>query len=124
MTLQNQARIFEFFDENIEAAKQKRLELLADNRNDEADFENIRGNIFGIFKTIFSVAVKNAEGDFNAIHKFFCLKVEDIPSNWKISYSKAKEHGDIETMQIEKIKLDTLEEIKAAFERIWGENNE
>ena len=38
-----------------------------------------------------------------------------------LDYDKAKAHGDIEQMQIENIKLETIQEIKLKFSEIWEE---
>ena len=53
--------------------------------------------------------------------RFFQQKTEQIPANWVTAYNKAKENGNAEQMQIESIKLDTIQEIKQKFSEIWGE---
>ena len=95
--------------------------MLAEERGDEADFEKVKANIYDIFRTIFSVAVKAGRGDAEAVKRFFILKIEQIPSNWVSAYNKARQHDDAVKMQIEQIKLDTAREIKETFEMIWEE---
>lgn len=108
-----------YFDKQISLCKQCNKNLLTDERMDEANFEKVKANVYDIFRTIFSVAVKNSKGDFEAIKRFFILKIEQIPSNWVIAYNTAKQHDDTVKMQIEQIKLDTVSEIKQMFITIW-----
>lgn len=110
-----------YFDKQISLCKQCNKNLLTDERMDEANFEKVKANVYDIFCTIFSVAVKNSKGDFEAIKRFFILKIEQIPSNWVIAYNTAKQHDDTVKMQIEQIKLDTVSEIKQMFITIWEE---
>lgn len=119
--LQKIEKLSDYFGESMEASAQKRAALLADERSDEADFEKIRENVYGIFKDVFSAAVKTSAGNPAAICEIFRLKTEQIPANWKASYAQAKENEDVEKMQIESIKLETLEAVRSSFERIWGE---
>ncbi len=51
-----------------------------------------------------------------ALRDFFLQKMEQIPENWKLSFEKAKEHGDAKKMHIEGIKLETAQEIRNIFE--------
>ncbi len=110
-----------YFDKQISLCKQCNKNLLTDERMDEANFEKVKANVYDIFRTIFSVAVKNSKGDFEAIKRFFILKIEQIPSNWVIAYNTAKQHDDTVKMQIEQIKLDTVSEIRQMFITIWEE---
>ena len=66
-----------------------------------------------------AAAVKAGKNDDQAVRAFFYRKAEQIPSNWKASYEKAKAHKNIETMEIERIKLETIGEIKEIFAKIW-----
>lgn len=109
-----------WLDKQIAACGKRQEELLADDCADESNFEKIKANIYDIFRTIFSVALRNGNGDADAVNRFFLVKMEEIPSNWRLSYDKAKQHDDVHKMQTEEIKLDTVREIRAAFERIWG----
>ena len=93
--------------------------MLADDRGDEAVFEKVRANVYDIFRTILSVAVKTCDGVEEAVRRFFLQRAEQIPSGWAASYEKAKQHDDPVKMQIEQIKLDTVGEIKEYFVRVW-----
>lgn len=111
-----------YFEEQIALCNLRGKELLADERTDEATFEKIKANIYDIFHTVFSVAVKNCREDPRQIRLFFVTRIENIPSDWETAYEKAKEHHNAVQMQIEQIKLDTVCKIKENFDRIWEEN--
>ncbi len=108
-----------YFESKMKACAGSSKRLLGDDRTDEGTFEKIKGNIYEIFQTVLSAAVKNSKEDAGAVRDFFEAKLEEIPQNWKLSYEKAKAHGDVEKMQIETIKLDTAREIKGEFTKIW-----
>ena len=109
------------FEQEIAACGQREQELLADDRADEAVFEKIRANVYDIFRTILSVAVKTCKGEEEAVRRFFLQRAEQIPAGWAASYEKAKEHNDPVKMQIEQIKLNAIGEIKQAFADVWEE---
>ena len=115
-----QETMFSYFDERITACDRQKEWLLNDERADEAVFEAIRSNVYGIFKAMLTAAIKRSGSeDAEAIKRFFLLKIEEIPVSWKESYRKAEQYGDAEKMQIETIKLETVGEIEATFQRIW-----
>lgn len=103
----------------IAACEKRREKLLADERSDESDFEKIKANIYDIFRSVYNVALKTSNGDADAAERFFLLKAEEIPANWKTAYDRAKQHDDVQKMLTERLKLETMQDIKAAFERIW-----
>ena len=120
--MNEQQRKFEsYLDEQIASCKQHSKQLAEDDRMDEANFEKVRANIYEIFKTILSVAERVCGNDNLAKRRFFLQKAEQIPTSWLTSYEKAKKNGDVEKMHIEKIKLDTIREIKDMCEQIWEE---
>lgn len=122
MKEQTQNAVFAYFNDEIVACQRRQKELLADNRADEAIFMKIRANVFDIFKTILSVAIRTVRsGSSTEIKKFFLQKTEQIPENWKSAYARAAEHGDIEKMHYESIKLEVIAEIRETFETIWGD---
>ncbi len=113
------SKLNSYFDKEISLCKHRSETLLADDRADEADHEKIKANVYDIFCTILSVAVKTGKGDSEAVRHFFLLKIQQIPSNWAASYEQAKLHDDMVKMQIEQIKLDTINNIKEMFTVIW-----
>lgn len=110
-----------YFEEQIALCQQCSRSLMDDDRADEAVLEKIRANVYDIFRTILAVAVKNGGGDAETVRKFFLQRAEGIPANWAASYEKARQQDDGVRMRIEQIKLDTIDEIKAAFARVWEE---
>lgn len=110
-----------YFDRQIALCEQCNQELLADDRADEAAFEKIKANVYDIFRTVLSAAVKSHGDDAEAVKRFFLLRIEQIPSNWAAACRKAMEHDDAVKMQIEQIKLDTVSEIRKTFETVWEE---
>ena len=120
--MENQMQVFaKWLEEEIAACTQQQQFLTADDRKDEAVFEKIKSNVYDIFRTILSVAVKTQNGNADAVKHFFLTKAEQIPANWAKAYQTAKEHGDVERMQLEQIKLETIEQIKAKFLAVWEE---
>ncbi len=105
-------------DERMEDCKQRGARFRADGRVDEGVFENIRMNIYEIFQTLFLAAEKNSGGNKLALQKDFLQKLDRVPENWRLSYEKAKEHGDVKKMHIEGIKLETAQEVREIFEEV------
>ena len=96
-----------YFDRQLQCCQQEKAAMILDGREDEAVFAQIRGNVFGIFKTIW---------ELNRGEDFFLQKLEAIPNQWRISYEKAKLHNDVAAMTVEQIKLDTAQQIRLALE--------
>lgn len=120
--MNEQQQKFELYlDEQIAACKQRIKLLTEDDRMDEGNFEKVRANVYEIFKTILSVAERVCIKDALAKRRFFLQKAEQIPTSWKTSYENAKQHGDVQKMHIEGIKLDTVQEIKDMCMQIWEE---
>lgn len=119
MIEQKVSRLNSYFDGQIALCGQRSKELLADERMDEATFEKVKANVYDIFRTILSVAVKTCKADPGAVQRFFIQKAEQISSSWVAAYDKAKQHSDVVKMQIEQIKLDTIHEIRENFAKIW-----
>ena len=121
--MNEQQRKFEsYLDEQTAACKQRGKLLTADDRMDEGNDEKVRANIYEIFKTILSVADRVCGMDDLAKRRYFLQKAEQIPTSWMTSYEKAKQHGDVEKMHIESLKLDTIREIKNMCMQIWEES--
>ena len=109
-----------YFEEQIALCARRREALLSDDRSDEANFEKIRANVFDIFRTILSVAVKTGKTE-KAVGRFFLLRAEQIPASWKFSLDTAIRHGNAVKVQIESIKLAAMDEIRKTFLEIWEE---
>ena len=100
--------------------RQRSLSLAADSRGDEAGFEKIRANVFGIFAAVLETARK-VHGDGDASAAFFGQKLRDIPGAWRVSLAAAREKGDRENALVEKLKLESVSEIEKAFAAAKGE---
>ncbi|MBR2718846.1 MAG: hypothetical protein IKB78_06105 [Clostridia bacterium] len=90
-------------DERTAACQQRRKELAADQRIDEARFEQIRANVYGVFRAVYAALQNNPA----ALGK----KLREIPAAWEESLQLAQQHGDAEKAYIEQLKLDTAAEI-------------
>lgn len=91
-------------DAQISACTSKQKLLAADNRQDEASFMQIRANVYGIFRAVWT-AVK---GDLTV----FMTKLTSIPAVWEQSLQLARQHGDDHKACIEQIKLETADDIR------------
>lgn len=119
MIEQKVSKLNRYFEEQIAMCNRRNKKLLDDERTDEATFEKVKANVYDIFRTIFSVAVKTSKGEPDAVRRFFVQKIEQIPSSWVTAYDKAKQHNDTVKMRLEQIKLDTIGEIKENFAKTW-----
>lgn len=119
MIEQKVSKLNRYFEEQIAMCNQRNKKLLDDERTDEATFEKVKANVYDIFRTIFSVAVKTSKGEPDAVRRFFVQKIEQIPSSWVTAYDKAEQHNDTVKMRLEQIKLDTIGEIKENFAKTW-----
>ena len=122
MKNEQMAELDRWLTERIALCGQRGQALCADGRGDEAAFEKIRANVYDIFRTVLSVAERSC-GD-GAARRFLLQKLESIPSGWSASYEKAQAHDDPVKARIERIKLDTAGEIRAALESVWKEGAE
>lgn len=113
------AQMDAYFDAQLKRCSQRKDHLLADGRTDDAVFEKVKANVYGIFKTILSVAVSSSSGDADAVRKFFMVKEKEIFAAWLAAHEQASQHGDVEKMQLEQIKLETIREIEQRFLQIW-----
>ena len=113
------SKLNSWFDERIALCGQRNQELSMEGRTDEAIFEKVKANIYDVFRTVFSVAVKTGSGNADAVKTFFVQRAEQIPAGWAAALEKAREHDDIVRMRTEQIKLDTIQEIREEFAKIW-----
>lgn len=108
-----------FFAEKIAGCQAQGSALLSDGRGDEANFEKVRGNIYDIFRTVLSAGVKHCQGEPEATGHFFAQRLEQIPESWASALTRAEAHGDDARSHLERVKLDTVADIRAAFAAIW-----
>ena len=107
-------KYIEYLDETIKELQKQEKELIQTNRKDEANFIRIKMNICDISKTIYNVSAKKNRGI--ALKEEYARQLTRLPENWKVSYQKAKENGDVQKVLIEETKLEMLQAIKDKFE--------
>lgn len=107
-----------FFDAEIAACARRGGELRADSRADEANFEKIKANVYGIFRTVLSVAAEHCKTQ-EEVRDFVLLRIRQIPESWGVALEKATQHGDGVRVQLERLKLDTASKIERKFREIW-----
>lgn len=108
-----------YFEEKIAECSVQKKDLLSDDRRDEANFRQIKSNIYDIFKTILSVAERTKKND-EEIRAFVMSKLSEMAQTWSESGQKADAHGDAQKASIEQIKVETAGEIRKMFEQTWG----
>ncbi len=108
-----------YFADKISQCNNLSLQLASDDRKDEAVFAKVQMNVYDIFSTVFSAAVKAAGQDDQKVVQFFADRIQQIPQSWHIALANAEKFNQTEKAHIERVKLDTATEIKAAFEDIW-----
>lgn len=108
-----------YFADRIGQHRKLVQELTSDDRADEAVFAKVQMNVYDIFNTIFSVAVKTSGQDDQKVVQFFLLRIQQIPQSWHTALANAEQHGETEKAHIERIKMDVVAEIQKEFDRIW-----
>lgn len=108
-----------YFTDRIAQYKELAQELTSDDRADEAVFAKVQMNVYDIFNTIFSVALKTSGQDDQKVVQFFLTRIQQIPQSWHTALANAEQHGETEKAHIERIKLDVVADIKTEFQRIW-----
>ena len=96
------------------ACRAKAAEKAADSRGDEANFEKIKANVYGIFRAVLETALKKY-GEGGAAEAFFAVKLRGIPSGWREALSAAADKGDSAAAHTERLKLGTVAEIEKMF---------
>ena len=109
----------DYFERKMIQYKGEATFLISDNRMDEADFIKVQLNVFDIFNTIFFVALKLCGRNGGDVRDYFLEKIEEIPKNWIISLQRAERYGDMKKACVEKIKSDTVDQIKKEFRELW-----
>lgn len=107
-----------WLEAQIADCMRRREALQADDRADESDFEKIKANIYDVFRTVLTAAVRQG-GDAETVRRFFLQRAEQIPAAWSASYEKARQHGDAGKMRIESLKLSAARKVRLKFIEIW-----
>lgn len=110
----------EYLEEHVAQCAQVRAQLMADDRGDEANFQAIQGNVYGIFSTVLKVAVEQNPDNPQGVEGFFLQKLEEIPAHWVEAREKAAARGDEIAAHLERLKLEAAEDVGCTFRAIWG----
>ena len=102
--------IIRFCDEQMADCIRRSKQLRSDSRMDEARFEQIRSNVYGIFRSVIQTLGNHPEQ--------LAKKLEEIPQVWEASLQQAEAHDDAEKAHIERIKLETARSIKKQWSRL------
>lgn len=121
MYKKEKTEFLEYLELSLKSSEEEIKELSGEDRNDEANHAKVKANIFQIFKTVFLGVANQKALNKEEVKNLFQAKMESIPSNWKKSLENARTFDDMEKAMIEEIKLQTLEEIRNTFLRIWKE---
>lgn len=117
---QKLSRMKEYLEEHVAQCAQARAQLMADDRGDEANFQAIQGNVYGIFSTVLKVAVEENPDNPQGVEDFFLKKLEEIPAHWVEAREKAVAQGDEIAAHLERLKLEAAEDVGCTFRAIWG----
>ena len=91
-------------DERIRDCLKQKTALHADGRIDEASFMQIRANVYGIFRSVYTAM----KGDLSTLQE----KLTSIPAAWEGALANAEAHSDTQQAHIERIKLETAAAIR------------
>lgn len=91
-------------DEHIRHCMAGKAALNTDGRSDEASFMQIRANVYGIFRSVYTAM----QGDLSKLEE----KLTSIPAAWETALANAQTHGDVQQAHIERIKLETAAAIR------------
>lgn len=92
--------------------------LQAEQRGDEAVFEQIRSNVYGIFTSVLEAADSQYGEDVGEMQRFFLQKLTDISAEWKTAAEKAAAHGDEQAVFVEELKLRAADEIRTGAAQV------
>lgn len=116
----------EFSVQEADKCKNQIQLLENEDKNDEANLEKVKLNIYGIFETLIKTSEKKVlnqkqleeQQKVSSFCEEFLAFFEKIPENWRINYEKAKEHNNVIEYVIEENKLSVSEQLKNQFNRI------
>ncbi len=114
-----QDTLLAFLENQIQACKTRSSALSADNRKDEAVFEEIRCNVYDIFRTVFQAGQKQFPENKEAQLRFFRERLDAIPKSWQSSLDAARQHEDSRKACIEEIKLEAVSHIRQFLPELW-----
>ena len=109
----------EYMSEGKQKTQEQIDALVADDRADEAKAYRAALNIYDVFTSLIDVPFKQSSGDEKAFKEGFKKLSVNVPSQWRNSLSKAKEHNDAEKIMIEEAKLKVADSIIEKFDELF-----
>ena len=113
------AALDQYLENRMQACRKHAAMLTEEVRTDESVLGVVQENIYDIFRTILAVAEEKCGGDEAKFCEFFQSNTLQIPGNWQASLQNARAQNDVEMAHLERIKLETVNEIRTEFARIW-----
>lgn len=105
-------------DAKIHSEEQIRL-LEGEGRQDEANLEKVRRNVYDIFTALANADAAQARKEADpaeAFGRLHAIRLDRFPEPWRQRLQKAAAHGDVITQTIEETKLKTAARIWALFQ--------
>ena len=93
--------------------------LAGEGRQDEANLEKIRRNVYDIFTALANADAAQARkvsDPAEAFQRIHTVRFDRFPESWRQRQQKAAAHGDVVTQTIEETKLKTVARIWTAFQ--------
>ena len=93
--------------------------LAGEGRQDEANLEKIRRNVYDIFTALANADAAQARKESDpaeAFQRIHTVRFDRFPEPWRQRQQKAAAHGDVVTQTIEETKLKTVARIWTAFQ--------
>lgn len=105
-------------DEAMKRSEAITRQMEAERRQDEANLEKIRRNVYGIFVSLAgadAAAARRSDDPAAAFERLHQERLSCFPEPWRQRLEKAAAHGDVITQTIEETKLDTVARIRMMF---------
>lgn len=97
--------------------------LAGEGRQDEANLEKIRRNVYDIFTALANadaVQARKESDPAEAFQRLHTIRFDRFPEPWRQRQQKAAAHGDVVTQTIEETKLKTVAAIWTVFQETEG----
>lgn len=109
-----------FLEQSKKQCEEKEKKLILEDRKDDANFERIKQNVYGILETFLNQMNKeknlNLEEDSNDnFIKYYLKRIEEVENPWKAKLELAKKQNNTEDIVVEEIKLSITKQVKEQF---------
>lgn len=109
-----------FLEQSKKQCEEKEKKLILEDRKDDANFERIKQNVYGILETFLNQMNKeknlNLEEDStDNFIKYYLKRIEEVENPWKAKLELAKKQNNTEDIVVEEIKLSIIKQVKEQF---------